>query len=213
MSSILDVGDEIPNFNLDSQVGRISYRDIIDGKWSILVTFGSSFDPVATTDLGMLSKLSDEFEARNILLLAVGDDTVPNYRKWIKDIEELQTVKMEIPLLSDTDCTVLKTFGCARENLLTKQAKPVSFGVFIIDMDKRIRSSMRCSPLIGRNWYEVLRQFDALTLTSYHNVICPANWGQGQELMLRKDISPEEAAAYRYVEIKPWFRLTPCPEL
>ncbi len=64
----------------------------------------------------------------------------------------------------------------------------------------------------GRNWYEVLRQFDALTLTTTHRVVCPSNWGQGQEVLLQEGISVEEAALYRYVEIRPWFKLTPCPE-
>jgi alkyl hydroperoxide reductase subunit AhpC len=74
-NNTLDVGDEIPSFNLDSQVGRISFHDIIDGKWCLLVTFGSAFEPVATTDLGMLAKLAEEFESRNIFLLAIGNDT------------------------------------------------------------------------------------------------------------------------------------------
>jgi alkyl hydroperoxide reductase subunit AhpC len=71
----IDVGDEIPSFNLDSQVGRISFHDIIDGKWCLLVTFGAAFEPVATTDLGMLAKLADEFESRNIFILGIGNDT------------------------------------------------------------------------------------------------------------------------------------------
>ena len=74
-SSSIDVGDEVPSFNLDSHVGRISFHDTIDGKWCLLVTFGSAFDPVATTDLGQLAKLADEFQSRNIFLLAIGQDT------------------------------------------------------------------------------------------------------------------------------------------
>ena len=74
-NSVIDVGDEVPSFNLDSQVGRLSFHDVIDGKWCLLVTFGTAFDPVATTDLGMLAKLNDEFLSRNIFVLALGVDT------------------------------------------------------------------------------------------------------------------------------------------
>lgn len=202
----------MPSFNLESQMGRISFKDIIDGKWALLVTFGSAFDPVTTTDMGMLAKLYDEFEARNIFVCFVGNDTVANYRHWVRDIEELQSVKFNYALLSDSDCSVLKALGCARENALTKKIKPTSFGAFLVDIDKRLRFSMHTSPLVGRNWYEVLRQFDALNMVTMHKVVAPSNWCQGQEVMLKRDVTPEEAAEYRYVEIKEWFKVTSCPE-
>lgn len=88
----------------------------------------------------------------------------------------------------------------------------MSFGAFLVDTEGRIRFSMRTSPSVGRNWYEVLRQFDAIILTSYHPIITPANWGQGGQVVIKKEVSTSEAADYRPVEIKPWFRVAPCPE-
>ena len=79
-------------------------------------------------------------------------------------------------------------------------------------MDKKVRSSHRCSLGIGRNWYEVLRQFDALFITTFHRVVIPANWGQGQEVMIAKDATPEEAANYRFAEPRKWFKITNCPD-
>ena len=108
---------------------------------------------------------------------------------------------------------LLQQFGCAKDNFFEKKVKPTSLGCFIIDIEKRIRYSSRSSLLVGRNWYEVLRQFDALFMVTIHRVVCPSNWGHGQEVMVQKDATVEEAANYRYVEIKPWFRLTPCPDL
>ena len=130
--NIIDVGDEIPGFTLDSQLGSIFFREIIDGKWALLVTFGKTNDPVSTTDLAMLAKLMEEFQQRNIFVIALGSDTgktmhisvmiifcgvanmlylwylVPAYRTWIKDIDDLQTVSLNFALLSDPPCAVLR---------------------------------------------------------------------------------------------------------
>jgi len=94
----VDVGDLMPPIALDSQVGRVDLHDLIDGKWLLLVTFNKAFDPVATTDIGMLSRMEMEFESRNIQVVVVGNDTLPNYRKWIKDIEELQAVRRSVKI-------------------------------------------------------------------------------------------------------------------
>eukprot|EP01032_Pedospumella_encystans_P022183 gene22183-25139_t len=207
-----EVGDEVPTFNLDSNMGRISFHDVIDGKWCLLVSFSNAFEPVATTDMGMLAKMMEEFESRNIFVIAIGNDTVPNYRRWIRDIEELQTVKMNFSLLADPDCAVLASFGCARPSLTSNDMKPSSNGLFLIDTDKRVRYSVRNSPSVGRNWYEVLRQYDALTMTTIHKIVCPANWGSGQDVLLHPEITAEESTQFRYVEIRPWFKLTKCPQ-
>jgi alkyl hydroperoxide reductase subunit AhpC len=123
--STLDVGDEVPGFDLDSSVGKIFFREYIQGKWCMLVTFGSGFEPVATTDIGVLCRLSEELQSRNIFLLAIAKETsesldlsdsdyfelfclAANLRVWIKDIEEIQTVKVNFAIMSDTDCHVLK---------------------------------------------------------------------------------------------------------
>lgn len=105
---IIDVGDEVPGFDLESQLGRIFFREIIDSKWAVLITFCDAFDPVATTELGQLSKLMEEFHSRNIFVCTVGHDTIPSYRTWIKDIEELQSCSVNFAMMSDPDCSVLR---------------------------------------------------------------------------------------------------------
>ena len=106
----------------------------------------------------------------------MGNDTVVNLRSWIKDVEELQTVRINLPLMADVDCDVLRQYGCAKENYIEKTIRPTSTGVFIVDADKRIRWSMRNSPSVGRNFYEVLRQLDALLMTTFHRIVIPSNW-------------------------------------
>ena len=115
---------------------------------------------------------------------------------------------------------------------MTKQLEPASTGAFLIDLEKKIRFSARCSPYvgkgcwrlpnislfidhlfaIGRNWYEVIRQFDALMMSTFHPLACPSNWGQGQQELLKKEVESKDAPEYRGLEIRPWFRLTACPD-
>lgn len=212
----VDVGDEVPDFNLDSQLGPIAFHEMIHSKWGLLFTVQAAFDPVATTDLGMLCKLKEEFEARNVNVVALGIDTVSNNRRWIRDIEELQSVKFNIPLVSDIGCNVLKKLNCAKMiSPLHKEALPVSVGVFLIDIDRRIRACMRYSSSTGRNLYEILRLMDALQVVTLQRVVCPSNWGSGQDVLVRSDVPSSEATKILpkgFVEIKPWFRLTPCPD-
>ena len=144
-----DVGDEIPDFSLDSQLGMIKFHDLIDGQLCLVLTVRTAFDPVTTTDIGAIHKLAEEFEARNITVVIVGSDNVVNNRKWIKDIEELQLVNVSYPILSDTACHVLEMLGCARVMPPGGTLKPTTLGVFLVDIDKRIRISMRYSPSIG----------------------------------------------------------------
>lgn len=209
----LDVGDPVADFSLDSQVGRIDFHDLIDGKWCLIVTFGSAFDPVATTDIGMLSRMEMEFESRNLAVVCIGNDTLPNYRKWIKDIEEIQAVRVTVPLMADKDnMKNLRMFGCAKYFPQKEIVQQTSCGAFLLDLDRNIRYSSRYGNTVGRNWYEVLRTFDALQLSTHQKCVCPSNWGQGQDVLLSTDITKDEATLFRYTEIKPWFKLAPCPD-
>ena len=209
---VLDVGDTVPHFRLDSQVGEIDFEDIVDGKWCLLVTVGAAFDPVATTDIGMLSRLTLEFESRNINVLVMGNETIANNRKWVRDIEELQAVKVNVPIMSDKECKILKKFGCARYMAKEEQSIPSCYGCFLIDLDRCIRFSTRSGTTNGRNFYEVLRMYDALQLSIHNKILTPCNWGQGQDIILSRDITKDESTLFRFTEIKPWFRLAPVPD-
>ena len=212
-TKFLDVGDPMPDFTLDSQVGKIDFHDLIDGKWCLVVTFGTAFDPVATTDIGMLSRMEMEMEARNLQVVCIGNDTLPNYRKWIKDIEEIQAVRVNIPIMADTDnMKHLRMLGCAKYFPVQEAVQQTSCGAFLLDLDRNIRYSSRYGSTVGRNWYEVLRTYDALQLTEHNKCVCPSNWGQGQDIVLSTDITKDESTLFRFTEIKPWFKIAPIPE-
>ena len=156
-----------------------------------------------------------------------------NYRRWQRDIEELQEVKVGFPMCSDQDYSVLRQvmfcclhrhdfkyfqLGCAREKTDEdggSSVRCICGGAFLVDTAKALRCSFKYSLTTGRNIYELIRLFDALQVTTYHSVVCPSNWGAGQDVMVNNDVSNEEAQKRLpkgFAEIKPWFRLTPCPE-
>lgn len=210
--NVFDLGDEVPEFNLDSQMGAINFRLAIQGRWCVFMTINEVDDPVTTTDLGYLSKLNEELEARNLAVIVIGNDTVQNYRRWLKDVEELQTAKIGFPVLSDPECAILRQFGCAKLDPVSEKWKVSCNGVFLIDIHKRIRLSMKYSSHVGRNLYEILRYYDALDITIQHKVVVPSNWGQGQDVFINNEVPEEQVKQYRYFEMKPWFKMTPCPE-
>ena len=212
VEGVLDVGDVVPTFHLDSQVGDIDFEDITEGKWCLLVTVGAGFDPVTTTDLGMLSRFDLEFESRNIVVVVLGHESIPNLRKWVRDIEELQAVKVNVPICNDKGCKIMRKFGCARHMAKEDVAVPSCLGTFLLDIDRRIRCSSRSGLTNGRNWYESLRMFDALQLSIHHKILTPSNWGQGQDILLSSEITKDESTLFRFTEIKPWFRLAPIPD-
>ena len=154
---VVDIGDDLPDWTLESQVGSIRCHELIDGKVCLFVTIGYAFDPVTTTEIGAIHKLIEEFEARNITVIILGCDTIVNYRRWCKDIEELQTVSVKYPVVSDESCNVLQRLGCAKPVLPNAKLAPVVNGTFLVDIDKKIRISMKYSPAVGRNIYEVIR--------------------------------------------------------
>jgi alkyl hydroperoxide reductase subunit AhpC len=148
-SYVIDVPDEVPDFRLDSQLGAIRFRDLIDGKWCLFVTIHKAFDPVATTEVGALQKILGEFTARNIIIVIISNDSVGNYRRWIKDISEIELTQVEIPIVSDPSSSILRQYGCAREMPPYGEIKVTSVGTFLIDLDKRVRSSMKYSVNAG----------------------------------------------------------------
>jgi alkyl hydroperoxide reductase subunit AhpC len=214
----LQVGDEVPNFTCDSQLGLSTFHEVLDGQFSMLVTFPHDFEAVATTELGMIAKLQEEFEARNVKLFALGVDTKMNHRRWITDVEELQDCKITFPVFADTDGAVSKVFGLVRPGTVGNASKSIIAAglTVIIDMDKRIRFISQYPSSTGRNFYELLRVIDTLQLTLFHAVATPANWMQGEDVFVRNDISNNAAQTMfpkGYVPIKEWFRITPQPDV
>ncbi|GMH91787.1 hypothetical protein TL16_g12154 [Triparma laevis f. inornata] len=184
----------------------ITLHEVLDGQFSMLVTFPHDFEAVATTELGAIAKLQEEFEARNVKLFALSVDTKGNHRRWIDEVEELQDCKITFPLFADVDGAVSRVYGLSVINAGL---------IVLIDLDKRIRFISQYPSTTGRNFYEVLRVIDTLQLTLFHSVATPANWMQGEDVFVRNDISATAAGAMfpkGFVAIKEWFRITPQPD-
>lgn len=173
----------VPSFRAKThQLGSFEYHDLVDGTWAVLVFLGDSYDPVATTELGHLCKLREEFEKRNVRLMCV----LPTLEQgWLNEVEELEDCLINMPLIVDTDRKISDAMRIRRGNT----------AYFVIDIDKRVRLSLSANARTGRNFYELLRSIDALQLAFFHQVATPANWSSGQDLLIPSHISDRSAQA------------------
>jgi len=177
----LQIGDEVPNFTCDSQLGMLTFHDVLDGQFGMLVTFPRDFEATATTELGMIAKLQDEFEARNVKIFALSVDTKLNHRRWMDDVQELQDCTITFPLLTDTDASVSKVFGLVRpdaaEGMEARNVVPAGL-VVLVDMDRRVRFISQYPSSTGRNFYEIIRTIDALQVSWKTQAMKCAKWLQ-----------------------------------
>lgn len=211
MSLVLQLGDEVPNFVAQSTVGRFVYHDMIDGMWSILISVAGVYHAVATTELGYISKLHDEFVARNTRLMVVvphaPDETV---RQWIAQVEHIENCRVNVPVIIDSDGEVAKLLG-----LVHPTSGNTANLVLLADIDRRIRLSLVSNTYTGRNMYEMLRAIDTIQLSFFHQVATPANWSYGDDVLVHPNLSSVSARAIfpkGVVESRPWFRTTPQPD-
>jgi alkyl hydroperoxide reductase subunit AhpC len=159
------IGDEVPNFTCDSTVGTFTYHDVIDGDFSVLVTMPRDFDPVGTTELGMLAKLKEEFEGRHIKLYCLSCDTKMNHRRWIEETNELEECKVGFPLIADETGEISRVLGLVRPGAVNamRALSPASC-IIVADIDKRIKMVSYYPTSVGRNFYELLRYVERAPL-------------------------------------------------
>ena len=208
----LRLGDEAPNFTQGSTEGEITFHDWLGDSWGILFSHPADFTPVCTTELGTVAKLKPEFEARNVKPIGLSVDPVDSHRGWSKDIEETQGAAPNFPLIADADRKVSQLY-----DMIHPQADATATvrSVFIIDPNKKIRLTLTYPASTGRNFDELLRVIDSLQLTEYQKVATPANWQQGDDVVILPAITNEEAEKLfprGYDELKPYLRMTPQPD-
>lgn len=209
------IGDEVPNFSAETQLGKISFHHFIEGAWCMLFTHPGDFTPVCTTEFGMLSKLKGEFDARNCKVLGLSIDTVADHEAWIKDVNETQDTDVDFPVIADETGAVARLFGCIHPNAPGAVKGQITVrAVFLIDPQRRCQLQMTYASHTGRNFYEILRCLDALQLTAYHQVATPANWKNGEDVLILPSV-PDELAAdlfpKGFTTIKSYLRITPMP--
>ena len=205
------LGDKAPNFTADSSMGTINLYDYLGDSWGILFSHPADFTPVCTTELGTAAKFKDEFNKRNVKMIALSVDGAASHAEWIKDINEVQNTVVNFPIIADEDKKVSDLYDMIHpnaDNNLTVRS------VFIIAPDKTVKLTLTYPASTGRNFYELLRVIDSLQLTAYHKVATPANWEQGKEVVVSPAISTADAKdifSKGVTEVKPYLRMTPDP--
>ncbi|MFO7720080.1 MAG: peroxiredoxin [Gillisia sp.] len=211
--STLRLGDKAPNFDAETSEGKINFYDYLGESWGILFSHPADYTPVCTTELGAAAKYKDEFEKRNVKMLALSVDGVASHKEWIKDINETQNTTVNFPIIADEDKKVSDLYDMIHpkaDDTLTVRS------VFIIAPDKTIKLMITYPASTGRNFAELLRVIDSLQLTAYHKVATPANWKEGEDVVISPSVSNEEAKKLfpkGFKEVKPYLRLTPQPNL
>lgn len=209
----LQLGDTAPNFTALTTIGEIDFYEFLGDSWGVLFSHPADFTPVCTTELGKTAALQGEFEKRNVKAIAVSVDPIDKHHSWTKDINETQHVSVEFPLIADEDKKVSTLYGMLHPNAsLTATVR----SLFIIGPDKKVKLMITYPASTGRNFVEVLRVIDSLQLTSNYSVATPADWKQGEDVIVIPAISTEDAIKKfpKGVKIiKPYLRYTPQPNI
>ena len=187
----LKLGEIAPDFDQESTEGKIKFHDFLGDHWGILFSHPRDFTPVCTTELGEVARLKSEFDKRKVKVIGLSVDGLEDHKKWSKDITETQNgVVLNFPLLADIDRKVSTAYGMihpeANDSLTVRS-------VFIIDPNKKIRLILTYPASTGRNFKEILRVIDSLQLTDKYKVATPANWQDGEEVIIVPSLNNEDA--------------------
>ena len=208
----LRLGDTAPDFTQDSTAGKISFHQWAGDSWVVLFSHPADFTPVCTTELGKTAALSSEFAKRKVKPIAISVDPLDQHGLWVKDINETQNTTVNFPILADADKTVANLYDMIHPNASTTATVR---SVFIIDPNKVIRTTFTYPASTGRNFDEILRVIDSLQLTDSHKVATPANWKDGDDVVIVPSIQDPVELAQRFPKgfkaVKPYLRMTPQP--
>lgn len=207
----LNLGDVVPDFEAESTEGHISFHDWLGEGWGVLFSHPKNFTPVCTTELGAASKLKGEFEKRNVKLLGLSVDQLAHHDAWTADIRDATGAILNFPLIADHDRTVANLYGMIHPN--ASDTTTVR-SVFVIGPDKKLKLSLTYPASTGRNFDEILRVVDSLQLTAAFSVATPADWKQGEDVIIVPAVS-DEAALKKFPAgwktVKPYLRYVAQP--
>jgi len=215
----LSLNDTAPDFTAETTQGKIRFHDWAGDSWVVLFSHPKDYTPVCTTELGAVARLKPEFDKRGVKVIGLSVDPVDNHAGWSKDIAETQGAAPNFPMIADTDLNVSKLYG-----MLPADAPGTSEGrtpadnatvrnVFIIGPDKKIKLVLVYPMAVGRNFAEILRAIDALQLTVKHKVATPADWKQGDDVIITTAVKDDEAKTLfgDFKTLKPYLRTTKQP--
>ena len=217
----LHIGDEAPDFRAETTTGSINFHEWIGDGWAVLCSHPKDFTPVCTTELGYAAKLQPEFDKRNCKVIGLSVDSVEDHHAWSADIEETQGHAVNYPLIGDTNLEIAKRYDMLHPNARgdAKARTPLDNqtvrSVFIIGPDKKIKATLAYPMSTGRNFDELIRLLDSCQLTAKHKVATPANWKQGDDVIIVPAVSDEEAKEKfpnGWDSPKPYIRIVPQPD-
>jgi alkyl hydroperoxide reductase subunit AhpC len=216
----LRIGDRAPDFDAETTKGRIRFHDWLGKSWGLLFSHPKDFTPVCTTELGQLAKLEPEFAERDCKVIGLSVDPVSDHTRWLSDIQEVTGGKVDYPLIGDSELTVAKLYDMLPADAGTSsQGRTAATNqtvrtVYLIGPDKLIKAMLVYPMSSGRNFNEVLRLLDSCKLTAEHKVATPANWQQGEDVIIVPSLSNEEAQQrfpHGWKTVKPYLRLVKQP--
>jgi alkyl hydroperoxide reductase subunit AhpC len=209
----LRLGDIAPDFSADTTQGHINFHEYIGDSWVLLFSHPADFTPVCTTELGKTALLSGEFQKRNVKPIAISVDSLESHNKWVPDIEEVNSVKMNFPIIADPEKKVALLYDMIHPNA---SEKATVRSVFVIGPDQKIKLTLTYPASTGRNFTEILRVIDSLQLTANYQVATPADWVNGDDVIIVPAVSNEDALVKfpkGFTSVKPYLRKTPQPNL
>ncbi len=216
----LQLGDTAPDFEAETTEGKIRFHDWIGDSWAVLFSHPRDFTPVCTTELGYMASIKPEFDRRGVKIIGLSVDPLSNHEQWAQDIAETQGTAPNYPLIGDADFTVSKLYGMLPEDTegdpteRTPAANQTVRNVFVVGPDKKIKLILVYPMTTGRNFDEVLRVIDSLQLTANHKVATPAQWQDGDDVIIAGSVSDDDARKTYpdgWKSPKPYIRVVPQP--
>jgi alkyl hydroperoxide reductase subunit AhpC len=215
----LQIGDTAPDFEADTTEGRIRFHDWIGDSWAVLFSHPKDFTPVCTTELGYMAKIKPEFDKRGVKIIGLSVDPTDRHADWAKDIEETQGAPLNYPLIGDVDFNISKLYDMLPASTSgdplqrTPADNQTVRNVFVIGPDKKVKLILIYPMTTGRNFDEVLRVIDSLQLTANHKVSTPANWQNGEDVIIAGSVSDDEAKELfgDWESPRPYIRIVPQP--
>jgi thioredoxin-dependent peroxiredoxin len=215
----LQIGDTAPDFEAQTTEGPISFHDWIGDSWAVLFSHPKDFTPVCTTELGYMAKIKPQFDERGVKVIGLSVDPVDRHEGWAKDIEETQGTAPNYPIIGDADFSVSKAYGMLANDVSgdagdrTPADNQTVRNVFVIGPDKKVKLILVYPMTTGRNFDEVLRVIDSLQLTANHKVATPAQWQDGDDVIIAGSVSDDEAKEIfgEWDSPKPYIRVVPQP--
>ncbi len=216
----LQIGETAPDFEAQTTEGKIRFHDWVGDSWAVLFSHPKDFTPVCTTELGYMARIKPEFDKRGVKIIGLSVDPVENHAKWADDIKETQGFAPNYPMIGDTDLSIAKAWGMLPASAGDDASKRTAMdnqtvrNVFVIGPDKKIKLVLVYPMTTGRNFDEVLRVIDSLQLTAKHKVATPAQWKQGDDVIIAGSVSDDDARKtypQGWKSPKPYIRIVPQP--